>query len=182
MTRYLAFLRAINVGGHVVKMETLRRLFEALGFANVETFIASGNVIFESPARNAATLEHKIEKELETALGYAVATFLRSPTELAAIAQHHPFGKLKADEVVYVAFARAAPNAAARAALKALNNPAHTFHLNGREVYWLRRRQLDDGKYSGATLERALAAPATVRNMTTVEKMAAKYADPDLAR
>ena len=51
MTRYIAFLRAINVGGHTVKMAELKRLFEALGFTNVETFIASGNVIFDSSAK-----------------------------------------------------------------------------------------------------------------------------------
>ena len=51
MTRYVAFLRAINVGGHVVKMEALRKLFESMGFQRVETYIASGNVIFDSEAR-----------------------------------------------------------------------------------------------------------------------------------
>ena len=54
MTRYFTFLRAINVGGHTVKMDVLRQLFESLGFSNVETFIASGNVIFE--AKTAAAL------------------------------------------------------------------------------------------------------------------------------
>ena len=47
MPRYITFLRAINVGGHTVKMDRLREIFESLGFANVETFIASGNVVFE---------------------------------------------------------------------------------------------------------------------------------------
>jgi uncharacterized protein (DUF1697 family) len=47
MNKHIAFLRAINVGGHTVKMDTLRQLFESLGFTNVETFLASGNVIFE---------------------------------------------------------------------------------------------------------------------------------------
>ena len=59
MTRYIAFLRAINVGGHVVKMDALRRLFESLGFSNVETFIASGNVLFETNLNS--DLEKKIE-------------------------------------------------------------------------------------------------------------------------
>ena len=57
MTRYVAFLRAINVGGHIVKMETLRDLFTAHGLAKVETFIASGNVIFESKAAADKKLE-----------------------------------------------------------------------------------------------------------------------------
>jgi uncharacterized protein (DUF1697 family) len=57
MLRCLAFLRAINVGGHIVKMEFLRDLFERLGFSNVKTFIASGNVMFEIQSKNAQILE-----------------------------------------------------------------------------------------------------------------------------
>ena len=63
--RYVAFLRAINVGGHTVRMEALRREFESLGATNVETFIASGNVIFDTARRNAAALERAIEEHLQ---------------------------------------------------------------------------------------------------------------------
>ena len=91
--RLAAFLRAINVGGHVVKMDELRRLFEALGFSRVETFIASGNVIFDSSSKNSAALEKKIATTLHQSLGYEVATFIRTTDELIAIAQHQPFPK-----------------------------------------------------------------------------------------
>ena len=64
MTRYFAFLRAINVGGHLVTMDRLRGVFESLGFSKVETFIASGNVIFESTSKSANSLQAKIEKKL----------------------------------------------------------------------------------------------------------------------
>ena len=84
--RYVAFLRAINVGGrHLVKMDALRRLFEELGFTNVETFIASGNVVFESKSRSAASLEKAIEAHLQKSLGYEVKTFIRSESEVAEI-------------------------------------------------------------------------------------------------
>src|SRR5512137_351092 len=91
MPKYIAFLRAINVGGHTVKMDVLRQLFEALDFSNVETFIASGNVVFETRAASTRTLEKKIEQQLRAALGYEVATFLRTDVELAAIARYQPF-------------------------------------------------------------------------------------------
>ena len=106
MPRYIAFLRAINVGGHTVKMDVLRQQFEALGFANVETFIASGNVIFETTAKNTRTLEKKIEQQLRAALGYEVATFIRTEAELAAIAQYQPFttALLKTAQALNVAF------------------------------------------------------------------------------
>ena len=92
MKRHIAFLRAINVGGHTVKMDRLRDLFAGMGFANVETFIASGNVIFDAPAPGTAALERKIETGLLTALGYRVDTFIRTPAELAAVAAKRPFG------------------------------------------------------------------------------------------
>ena len=91
MPRYVAFLRAINVGGHVVKMNVLREQFEALGFADVETFIASGNVLFSSRAKTVAALERKIEGRLKAALGYEVATFVRTCDEVSAMAAYAPF-------------------------------------------------------------------------------------------
>ena len=106
MIRYIAFLRAINVGGHTVKMDMLRQLFEALGFSKVETFIASGNVIFESPQKNTRALEKTVEQQLRAALGYEVATFIRTATELSAIAHYQPFppAQREAAQVFAVAF------------------------------------------------------------------------------
>src|SRR5205814_3611258 len=74
MPRYVAFLRAINVGGHIVKMDDLRRQFEKLGFTDVQTFIASGNVIFTSPSKDGKALERRIEERLEKAIRYEVRT------------------------------------------------------------------------------------------------------------
>src|SRR5437588_2892987 len=72
MNKYVAFLRAINVGGHTVKMNDLRRLCADIGLNNVETVIASGNVVFASPARSARALEKKIAAHLPANLGYTV--------------------------------------------------------------------------------------------------------------
>ena len=179
MPQYLAFLRAINVGGHTVKMDQLRRLFEALGFANVETFIASGNVIFTSPSKSAKALEQKIEKHLHESLGYEVATFIRTTAELAAIAQYQPFSAAELNDKgnkLYLAFTADPPSAAAKQKLLASANETDAFHIHSREVYWLCRTQFHESKFSGALLEKILGMPATVRNSTTVQKMAAKYA------
>ena len=73
--KYAAFLRAINVGGHIVKMDRLRTLFEAAGFRGAETFIASGNVVFESSRKSAGDLERAIETHLKKALGYLANLF-----------------------------------------------------------------------------------------------------------
>ena len=177
MTRYVAFLRAINVGGHTVKMADLKRLFEELGFTNVETFIASGNVIFDSPGRSAAILEGKIEAHLQTALGYEVATFLRTVPEVAQAAAHKPFAadETGTRETLYITFLRAEPAADLQHKLMAFRNAVDDFHTNGREVYWLRRGEPSESTFSGAQLERTLRCQGTARNVTTVRKIAEKY-------
>src|SRR5258706_16228553 len=102
MPRYVAMLRAINVGGTTVKMERLRALFEQMGLTEVETFIASGNVIFGAGRSKPAALEARIARELEQSLGYAVGVFVRSLAELAAIAQHQPFAAAASATGLYV--------------------------------------------------------------------------------
>ena len=177
MPRYVAFLRAINVGGHTVKMDRLRSLFEELGFANVETFIASGNVIFEAPGEDTRALEKHIEEHLQNSLGYAVATFLRTPEELERIANHHPFEEYSPesdDFRQYVAFITAAHGNEMQAKLDTLRTETDEFHLNGREIYWLRRINVGESEYSGAVLEKVIGVPATMRNCTTLRKLVKK--------
>lgn len=175
--RWIAFLRAINVGGHTVKMDHLRALFEALGFPRVETFIASGNVIFESPELDAQTLETRIAAHLRQSLGYAVETFLRSPAELAETARREPFGEAAAQaRAIYVAFLPDPPSAEAQQKLLSYRTETDEFAICEREIYWLSRISMHESKFSGALLEKILQMPATMRNITTVKKMAAKYA------
>ena len=69
MPRYVALLRAVNVGGRVVKMDQLRALFEAMKFKHVETFIASGNVVFDARTDDASALEQANETHLQRPLG-----------------------------------------------------------------------------------------------------------------
>jgi uncharacterized protein (DUF1697 family) len=177
MTRYIAFLRAINVGGHTVKMDDLRRHFEALGFSSVETFIASGNVIFESTAKNTRSLEKKIEERLRAALGYEVATFIRTEAELAAIAQYQPFSAsaLKTAQALNVAFLGEELDAAAQKKLLARTTDIDEFHAQGREVYWLCRKKQSESTFSNVVLERTIGQSATIRGINTIQKMAAKY-------
>lgn len=178
MPKYVAFLRAINVGGHTVKMDHLRRLFEDLDFSNVQTFIASGNVIFESKSTSAKTLEKKIEKHLQDALDYEVATFIRTTSELAVIADYKPFPdeELKAEgNALYIAFLADKPGGEAKRKVLSLTTKADEFHVHGRELYWLCRKKISESEVSGALLAKALGAQTTLRNSTTVKKIAAKY-------
>lgn len=178
MPRYIAFLRAINVGGHTVKMERLRALFTELGFANVATFIASGNVIFDSPVEHAPALEQQIERHLQQALGYEVITFLRTCSQLAAVAAYQPFPDTDFDatnHALYIAFLHAPPTAEAQHKLMRLRTPVDDFHVHDCEIYWWCRTKLSESSFSGALLEKTVGMPATMRNVTTVRKLATKY-------
>ncbi|MCA1575173.1 MAG: DUF1697 domain-containing protein [Acidobacteria bacterium] len=179
MPKYVAFLRAVNVGGHIIKMDHLRQLFQSLGFSNVETFIASGNVIFDTTSKSTKTLETKIESLLRETFGYRVATFVRSTSELAKIAEYKPFGdsELGAEgNALYIAFTSDEPSAEAKRKLLIFTTDVDDFDVYGREVYWLSRKKISESKFSGAQLERTLGMPATIRNANTVKKIALKYA------
>jgi uncharacterized protein (DUF1697 family) len=177
MPRHIAFLRAINVGGHVVKMQLLRELFESLGFSNVETVIASGNVVFESSGGVGRILEQEIEIILEEALGYQVATFLRTAPELATVVRQQPFDltKLDPEAAVYVIFLRNKPTVTVSQALRALNTDNDRARVGKREVYWLRRERSRDSEVFGVRLGKVLGAETTMRNMKTVRKIVEKY-------
>ena len=176
--KYVAFLRAINVGGHTVKMDHLRNLFESLGFANVETFIASGNVIFESKSRSTAALEKKIEKQLQAGLGYEVKTFIRTLDEIADVIRDKSFPATELEapgNILYVGFMSATPDEAAIKKLESLVDDVNDFRLGEREVYWLRRTKVGESQYSGGIIEKTLRTPVTFRNSTTVKKILTKY-------
>ncbi len=177
MTRYIAFLRAINITGRFVKMEALRHLFEAMDFSNVATYIQSGNVLFESADTRSAALESLIEDRLQTALGYPVATFLRSETELIEIAQHRPFqdAELEAGSVLYIAFLREEPSATLQRTLLACSNEIDMLHVYQRQVFWLWHKQRGATTFSNTRIEKILGTQATLRNATTVRKIVAKY-------
>lgn len=177
MSKYITFLRAINVGGHNVKMDSLRQLFESLGFSNVETFIASGNVIFETKSSDVKSLEKKIEKHLKENLGYDVATFIRTEAELSEIANYQAFKKSELDSAVAfnVAFLSEPLDEPSVKKLMALKTDIDNFHIHGREIYWLCRKKQSDSTFSNAVLEKKLSLRSTIRQMSTIQKMAEKY-------
>lgn len=170
-TRHVALLRAVNVGGRVVKMGHLRRIFDALGFANVSTLITSGNVLFESP-KAAEALESVIEQRLQKELGYPVGTFIRSIEELQAVAAHQPF-KDDRPGSLYVLFLKLKPTAQATRQLLACANEVDRFHVHGRQAYWHAGKGFARSTFSGARIEKLLG-PATARNITTVRRLALK--------
>lgn len=171
MPRYVALLRAINVGGHTVKMPALRASFEALGCTDVSTFIASGNVLFQTTARSAGALERRIADALEREYRFPVATFLRTPAEMAAAAAH-PFGKLADGDALQVGFLSRPLTAADAPAVEGFATTTDAFIARGRELYWRISGRVSDSKITNARLERTLSLEVTFRNITTVRKLA----------
>jgi uncharacterized protein (DUF1697 family) len=173
--RQVAFLRAVNVGARTVKMDRLKASFEALDLAGVTTFIASGNVVFDS-RRGAAGLERAIEARLEADFGFSVTTMIRSIEELRGI-QEHVSTQVRppADVSLHVGFLKGAPTAAALSAAVALSNPVDRLLVNGRELYWLAGRGMGQSTLSAARVEKLLGTPATLRNVNTIDRIVARF-------
>jgi len=176
MFRFIAFLRAINVGGgRTVKMQSLRQVFESLGFSKVTTFIASGNVVFETTTNKTKALEKKIERALKAALGYEVRTFVRGENDLAKIANYRPFPQSKFDETSNIIFLADDLTEKLKQNVEALRTKTDVFEVHGREIYWQRRRKQNKALFSTVPLEKILGPAFTVRGTNTIKRIVLKY-------
>ena len=179
MPRYIALLRGINLGRRRIKMEDLRARFEQLPFAEVTTFIASGNVIFDSTSADPAQLEASIEHHLKNELGYEVDTFLRTTAELTAVAAHRPFAAPDMDDpahTINVGFFKVAPTTDQSRRFAACRTDVDQISVKGREYYWLCRIKSSDSQIWKHPGMRGLKLPtSSMRNLNTVQKLAALY-------
>ena len=174
MTKYVAFLRAINVGGtKIIKMEDLRKMFESFGYADVQTYIQSGNVIFEAKT---SVEDAQVEKRLEKALGYKVEVFVRTMDEVRKIAVKLPF-EPKENETLHVVFTRRQVlTKASEQNLLPFRGEPDDFTVKGDEVYNLRRDR-DKSIFSNNFIEKTLKIEATTRNITTIRKIINKFGE-----
>jgi uncharacterized protein (DUF1697 family) len=156
-------------------MEELRRVFTAAGLSDVETVIASGNVIFSSPITDGAVLERRLEAALEKAFGYAVTTFVRTPEELAAIAAHMPCSAdpATAGGALHIIFMPQPLSATACKDVAALSAAGDELSARGREIYWGRFGKLSESPLFGKSLGK-FAASGTMRNRNTVVRLLAR--------
>lgn len=176
MTRYVALLRGINTGGHRVKMDQLRSLFAELGFADVETYIASGNVIFSADEDDQDALEERIASHLEASLGWPAPTLLRTFPELREVADFSSPDHTDEDDSTYVLFLRKPASDEVRDALKAFESDRDSFQFVGRELYWLIHGKISESPLFAKGITKPLGgAEHTSRNMNTVRKLVAKH-------
>lgn len=177
MNQFIAFLRAVNVGGRFVKMEDLRQQLEALGLQDVQTYIQSGNVVFTAEETDPTQLEEVIEKRLAEAFGFQIPAMVRTAAEFLAVANYEPFPASRYGEksVLYISFLKEEPVPERQGDLLAFANDIDEFQVHDRQVYWLMHRHQGQSKFTNNKLERALGVAATRRNSSTVRKIAAKY-------
>lgn len=176
MNRYVAFLRAVNVGGRSVLMEDLRSLLDDLGYGNVQTFLASGNVIFDTAEQTPSVLEEKLEEELEYAYGFRIDCFVRSISQVSDIASTQPFDEeLHEDTAAFnVALLKTVP-AEAEEVLAGLETEVDSLKLVDTEVYWLCLLKQSESKLNQRVFERRLGTLASIRTIRTFLRLAKKF-------
>jgi len=166
-TRYVALLRGVNVAGRgKVNMGDLRDVFTGLGYADVATYIQSGNVVFTSDARVVAGT---IERGIEADLGMNVTVVLRTAVQLTRVVRRNPFTDVDTSKV-HVGFMAGRPAAAAVRSLDRGRFSPDEFVVDGIELYLhvpngIGRSKLPD------YLARQLKVPTTIRNWNTVTKL-----------
>lgn len=158
-------------------MPTLKKLFESMGFSGVETFIASGNVIFETSKRDPRKVEHLISKTLHESLGYEVHSFVRNRDELAAIEAFEPFEPGKTEDAVayHIGFGAGPYGASHKKGIAGLQTATDNLRAEGNEIYWACTTRSSDSKVSGAAIEKSLGGRTTLRNINTIRRLLAKY-------
>jgi len=179
MHHYIAFLRGMNLGKRRLEMAELRSHFEKLKFADVTTFIASGNVIFASKIADSRKLEKLIQDHLAKSLGYEVDTFLRTRAEVAAVAAFRPFAKADMENpahTVFAGFLKEALSPELTRKFVACRTAVDEFRVEDQEYYWLCRIKSNESTVWSLKTMRALKLPtSSMRNLTTVRKLAALY-------
>jgi uncharacterized protein (DUF1697 family) len=169
MTRYIALLRGINVGGHnKVPMAALRETCESIGCAEVVTYIQSGNVVLTSEL-DATKLRAALESAISEQIGVSPVVVIRTADQLAAAITGNPFPDADSDHL-HIAFLSETPDPGQVSALADLNYPPEDVAVVGDNAYF----HLPNGMGRAKIPElfgRRVKTPATVRNWRTVNKL-----------
>ena len=172
MPCFVVFLRAINVGGHVVMKATLQEAFVALGFRNVTTYKQTGNIIFESPVADPEIIKVQVREKLRVVLGYEVGVFVCTTARLKQIVESEPF-KGKAEEGVsfLVTFLeKSRVKFPLKLPVMIPNSTAEIFSASGSEVFSIARGHGDGGK-PNPFIESKLKMQATTRNWNVISEI-----------
>ncbi len=174
MPIYISLLRGINVGGHkLIKMDQLRKSFEALGFDQVKTYIQSGNVVFKAGKSSTSKLSKRIEERILSDFGFAVSVVSRTAEEVhQAIADNPLLQRPGIDpEKLHVMFLSEAPQPAALKMLTGLTASPDLCHWLDREIYFYLPNGVSQSVLMKSPVDRILAVVTTTRNWRTVNQL-----------
>ncbi|MCA9149712.1 MAG: DUF1697 domain-containing protein [Planctomycetales bacterium] len=173
MHAWIALLRGINVNGKkIVPMATLRELFDSLGYADVRTYIQSGNVFFRSKSKSKPANDKLITAGLQSTFGFQPRVILLTAQEVQAAIENNPFAaKVQVPKLLHFYFLAATPTSPDLAALHDVATPTEEFQLIERVCYLHTPDGFGKSKLA-ERMERKLGVPATARNLSTVLKLA----------
>lgn len=179
---HIAFLRAINVGGHaVVSMKALAAAFKAAGCRDVKTFLQSGNLAFKAAGAKTPAWQEKIQSKLNELLGTETVVIFRTLGELGQMVKADPFRNVAEDPDVkrYVALLAARPHKAPRIPIDSPKDGLTVFRMDNLNVYVLSRRVKKASGSPNLLVEKTFGVPATTRNWSTITKIAKFFEEQD---
>jgi uncharacterized protein (DUF1697 family) len=175
MKTFISLLRAINVGGqNKIPLVELKRLYQALNFANVESYVQSGNLVFDSENQEPAFVTNLIEAEIERAYGAKIAVFVRDAADFRRILSTNPFltGRSESPSFLHVTFLYSIPSQPQWAQLRAPETSSGDEFFPGvQEVFLFCPTGYGRTKLNNSFFERKLGMLATTRNWNTVQAM-----------
>jgi uncharacterized protein (DUF1697 family) len=173
--RYVALLRGINVGGNtMIKMEELRKCFEALGFENVATYINSGNVGFDCRKASEEKLCSKLEKTVEEKFGRFFSVMVREQKDIGRVLANNPFdGEFESHKEMHVLFLKDKLSKEKADAIIEAAFDGERYHIDGREIFCHLPRGVAESLLTKGVIDKKLKINYTGRNWRTVEKLAA---------
>jgi uncharacterized protein (DUF1697 family) len=173
---FVAFLRGINVGGHIVLKEALQNAFNSLGFQNVVTYKQTGNVIFETKDTNPQEIKIKIEDYLKRTLGFEVPVFLRIIPQLKEILTDDPFKNQNSEGTSFlVTFLSAAPTSSLLSLPATIpKSTVQILAVKGMEVFSVTHGG-GEGALPNPFLEQKLKVKATTRNINVLKEIVNKF-------
>jgi uncharacterized protein (DUF1697 family) len=172
--QYVAFLRAVNVGGRVVKMDELKSYFAMPGISAISSYIQSGNILFECKETDKEKLRDKIETKLLKALQYEVKTFVLDAEDMDRIEEDNPYKDMNSEEQLYVSLLSNVPDKKLFEAIVTLQSPEEQFSLIGSTLYMkVKKGTYGNSVFSNTFFEKKLHVRATTRNQNTMKKVRA---------
>jgi uncharacterized protein (DUF1697 family) len=174
MITYIALLRGINVSGQrMIKMDALREMFADLGFKNIQTYIQSGNIIFQSDQVDCQNLSAAISNKIRDQFGFEVYVMVLKPGELAPVLENNPFLKIRTEEItgLYITLLSQEPEQSNIDKINSRTYIPDKFIISGKTVYLFCPNGYGRTKLTNSFFENKLKVIATTRNWKTINEL-----------